>query len=333
MYLNTLTQIQAQAAGDKLRCRTNPIRHSRPSRSGSLEHCINKNRWSSYVAPRAARFDDRRHTDAELNVESQPGGTNTTKADNQPTLLEVFEAELAKDPSNVIDTTQNIEFPDPEISAIPQESIKATSSNSGGDPGALPYTSLPKQPNDLFAGIKKVSDHLQGLAAGNAESPQELSQLVENGVRHAVGGLDTLMRGLTGGVQEFSDRAQQAADRTLEVDVRGIDDTVKGLQDFVLSLTAGLDTRKSDVKKDSEKVSHEADSQIPNPRSVDYETNEDSPTGSSTGAPAHAEQEGVDAGRFAEAAESKCVADGVIAKVEKKPQLGKEMKEKKGTNP
>ena len=68
---------QAQVAGDKLRNRTNPIRHSRPSRGSVSEHGISKNRWSSY-GPRVIRFDERRDPHAESSEKSLPIDSNLT---------------------------------------------------------------------------------------------------------------------------------------------------------------------------------------------------------------------------------------------------------------
>ena len=239
-----LWYIQAQAAGDKLRCRTNPIRHSRPFRSGSLEHGVCKNRWSSYVTPRAARFDDKHHADAALIPDPQPEATKAKDADKQPTLLEVFEAELTKDPSGVNDAEDSSEFPDPEISSIPATETWSTASTESSNVPPVSETSFSQQPSALFAGIKMISDHLQDASADHKEITQELPQVIEKCVRTAVGGFDGFMQGfmqgLTSTLQEVSDCSQQAADTAREAETQELDGAIKGLRDLVVNLTAGL---------------------------------------------------------------------------------------------
>ena len=222
-------------------------------RSGSLEHCVNKNRWSSYVAPRVARFDDQEHANAEPLAKSQPEGNTSEKVDKQPSLLEVFEAELAKETPNVQDTTNDVQFPDPEISAIPPLTANVTSSvnNSNQTPTTPDNATSTQQPNILLDGFKMISDHLNGLALGHENNQQDLSQIVEHGIRTAAEGFDSLIQGLTGGVQEFSDRAQQAADRLDEIDDQGIDDAIKGFREFVGNLTAGINAPGTNAKQDT----------------------------------------------------------------------------------
>lgn len=241
LFVHRLYFLQAQAAGDKLRCRTNPIRHSRPSRSGSLENGVNKNRWSSY-APRVARFEDRHHDASESIANSEPKDTEPKKADKPPSLLEVFETELAKGPSFVNDALEEKTFPDPDISDIPPSTEQSTASAKDMGETLTFVHNAPSspQPNALLNGVKMISDHLQGLAGVDVEAPQELSQVLENGLRTAAGGFEGLLRGLTGGLQEISDRSQQAAARTRELDTQGIDNTIEDLQNFVVSFTTGL---------------------------------------------------------------------------------------------
>ena len=81
---------QVQVAGDRLRCRTNPISHSRP------EHGISKSRWSSYSGTRPTRFDERKGGHDEAKDNSDTADTEEGAKSSQPSLLEVFEAELAK---------------------------------------------------------------------------------------------------------------------------------------------------------------------------------------------------------------------------------------------
>lgn len=86
---------QTQVAGDKLRCRNNN-RYPTPSRRVSTEHGINKNRWSSYGDNRMTRFDE--HQDGHAGSKENPQSQNVQhdNIDRQSSLLEIFEAELAK---------------------------------------------------------------------------------------------------------------------------------------------------------------------------------------------------------------------------------------------
>ncbi len=194
--------------------------------------------------------------------------------DQQSTLLEVFEAELAKDPSvvnNVLDSTR---FPDPEISAIPSFAARSIpSANSlSKNVAAGQNAQAPQQVNPRLGGFKMISDYLHGFTAGDVEAAQELSQVIDHGVRTAAGGFDALLRRLTGSLEEASGRSQQAADRTREVDTQGIDDTIKGLRDFVACLTAGLKIPENDGKKDLKKESTKMDSAVIPARSMDNVT-------------------------------------------------------------
>ena len=119
-----------------------------------------------------------------------------------------------------------------------------------------------------------IGDLLQGIA--DVDAPQELSQMLENGVRSAAGGIDDLLRGLTDGLREVPDRTQQAAYRNREADTQGIDDTVKGLQDFVLGLTDGLGALENGSKKDGKNSSNMNKSENSQSRSAGDETHESS---------------------------------------------------------
>ena len=142
---------QAQAAGDKLRCRTNPILHSRPSRVGSLEHGISKNRWSSYSGTRATRFDECQDAQEDAGNTSNNTTTDEVLGNGQPSLLEVFEAELAKK----ILLTDTEEAPEAELrTSVAEPAIRVdTSSETAIDHGIR----------------TTVSGFVQGIARGMQE--------------------------------------------------------------------------------------------------------------------------------------------------------------------
>lgn len=211
---------QAQVAGDKLRCRTNPIRHSRPFRIGSLERGINKSRWSSHSATRATRFDERQDAQEGARSTSNNPDTDEVSRDGQTSLLEVFEAELAI--------------------------VLATDSKES--PGIEPATSVdliaetPSQP--LLQGSHKIlgfiNEHLQELNAGDLTLSQDLSTIIGHGIRTAVGGFDACVRGIARGLQEVSSVSSQVAHRTRDADLQLIDDAVLGFQSLTAGFTAAL---------------------------------------------------------------------------------------------
>ncbi|CAD6576993.1 MAG: hypothetical protein ASARMPRED_008088 [Alectoria sarmentosa] len=142
---------QAQVAGDKLRCRTNPIRHSRPSRVGSLEHGISKNRWSSYSGTRATRFDECQDAGNTSNNTT----TDEVLGNGQSSLLEVFEAELAKK----ISVTDTEEAPEAELrTPVAEPAIRVDTSSETAIDHCIRTT---------------VSEFVEGIARGM----QELSRV------------------------------------------------------------------------------------------------------------------------------------------------------------
>ena len=247
--------MQAQAAGDKLRCRTNPIRHSRPLRSGSLEHGVSKNRWSSFVTPRAARFDDKYHAGAESIPKSQSVDVKAKDADKQATLLEVFEAELTKNSFSATDAKNGDGFPDPEISAIPTTGNCSGASAESSNVPSADSTSSAQQPSSLLGGVQMICDHLQGLTVDHEEATRDFPQVIENCLRTAVGGFDALVQGLSGSLQEVSDRTHQAADKSCISDSQNIDGAIKGLRDLVVNLTTSFGEPGADENETKSKPS------------------------------------------------------------------------------
>ena len=229
---------QAQVAGDKLRCRTNPIRHSRPSRGSISDHGISKNRWSTY-GPRATRSDERQDTQAEPKEKAPSGDAKEQEPSEQPSLLEVFEAELAKKIS--MDTLQdNARTIVPEAAAATVSISETTSqlNDSSNISASAQSRPSPQESNPLLDGLKMINDHLEGLTVGDENMPQEFPGAIGQGFRAAIGSVSTFMRGVTSGLQEASNLTRQAAERTREADLRIIDDTILGLRSVAGDMTA-----------------------------------------------------------------------------------------------
>lgn len=205
---------QAQVAGDKLRCWTNPIRHSKPSRVGSLEHGISKNRWSSYSGTRATRFDERQDAQEEARNTSNTTSRNEMPRNGQPSLLEVFEAELA----NRILATDSEEAPEVEPSEL---AIRVDASSQSSPQGSHALLGL-------------INEHLQELTAGDMALPKDLSTAIDHGLRTA----GACIRGIARGLQELSSVSYQAADKIRDADLQLMDDAILGFH----SLTGGLTT-------------------------------------------------------------------------------------------
>ena len=214
---------QAQVAGDKLRCRTNPIRHLRPSRVGSSEHAISKNRWSSYSGTRATRFDERQDAQEEARNTSNSMDTDEVSSDGQPSLLEVFETELAKK----ISSTDGREASEAESSSVHEPVV---SSDAETQP-------LPQRPHAVF---EVINEHLQELTAGDSALSQDVLTAIDHGVRTAVTGFGACIQGIARGLQEVSLVSRQAAIRTRNADLQLMDDATLGFQRLSAGLTAFL---------------------------------------------------------------------------------------------
>ena len=219
---------QAQVAGDKLRCRTNPIRHSRPSRVGSLEHGICKNRWSSYSGTRATPFDERQDAQEEAKYTSNTMDTDEVPGDGQPSLLEVFEAELAKKISAT--DSEGARGIEPPAARTP---VLEHATRAGPSIETLPSQSQPL-PQESLLGI--INEHLQELTAGDAD----LSTVIDHGIRTAVKGVGACIQGIAQGLQEVSSVSRQAADRTRDADLQLMDNAVLGFQSLTRGFTAAL---------------------------------------------------------------------------------------------
>ena len=220
---------QAQVAGDKLRCRTNPIRHSRPSRVGSLEHGISKNRWSSYGGTRATRFDECHDAQEETGATSIITNTDEAPRNGQRSLLEVFEAELAKK----IPGTDNDGAPGDETTPAARTSVPKNTTRV--DPTFVPAQGqpLPQGPHALLG---LINEHLQGLTAGDTALSQGFSTAIDHGIRTAA----ACVQGIARGLQEVSSVSRQAVERTRDADLHLVDDAILGFQNLTGSFTAAL---------------------------------------------------------------------------------------------
>lgn len=218
---------QAQVAGDKLRCRTNPIRHSRPSRVGCLEHGISKNRWSSYSATRVTRFDECQDVQEEAEDASITTEFDEVPRNQQPSLLEVFEAELAKK----IPATASEEVP--EVDTTPATRTPVAKPAVRVNPTSIPAQNqaLPQGPHALLG---LINEHLQELTAGDMALSQGFSTAIDHGIRIAA----ACVQGIARGLQEVSSVSRQAADRNRDADRHLMDDANLGAQNSTGSFTA-----------------------------------------------------------------------------------------------
>lgn len=214
---------QAQVAGDKLRCRTNPIRHSRPSRAGSLEHGISKNCWSSYSNTRAIRFDERQDGQEGARDSSNTTDIEEVPRNEQPSLLEVFEAELSKK----ISATDSNEAPEVRPTAAFEPALRVgPSSESSALLGPI---------------TEPINEHLQELGAGDMALSQDVSAAVNHSIRTAVNGVDACIQSIARGLQEASGVSRKAAERTRSLDLQLVDNAIFGLQSLTKGFTAAVE--------------------------------------------------------------------------------------------
>ena len=228
---------QAQVAGDKLRWRTNPIRHSRPSRVGALEHAISKNRWSSYSGTRAARFDERQDAEDVPGDGSKIEDNEEKRKDCPKSLLEVFETELAREIS-ATDGEEATEYQLPVQNSVPEPAIQV---NLSGKSQVQP------SPQGSQALLGLFNEHLRELTATNIALSQGLSTFVGHGIR----GLGACMQSIARGLQEVSSASRQAADRSRNGDLQLVDDAVLGFQslagDFMAALGGEMATNRPGI--------------------------------------------------------------------------------------
>lgn len=216
-----------------------------------MEHGVSKNRWASYVAPRVARFEERTHTSADLEDEPQSGDAGTAEQEKQPSLLEVFEAELVKSFLNSDDATGEGQTPEPAVIDIP--SPRCGSSSPATDPTQTCTPTLvaspPLQSRALVQGVALINDFVQGMtSAGGA---QEFSNLVDHGVRSATGAIGALARGVPRSLHDVLGHKGQSGTVQREATIKGIDDALNGLQTLVSNITTGLSGPGGSVLSDN----------------------------------------------------------------------------------
>ena len=85
--------------------------------------------------------------------------------------------------------------------------------------------------------MKLIGSHVQDLAVG--EEAQELSKIVDSGVRTAAETFESLIQGLVGTQQEPFPHLVTAKNK--ESDAISIDDALSGLRNFVVGIASGLD--------------------------------------------------------------------------------------------
>ena len=140
--------------------------------------------------------------------------------DGQPSLLEVFETELAKK----ISSTEGREASDAESSSVHEPVV---SSDDKTQP-------LPQRSHAVF---EVINEHLQELTAGDAALSQDVLIAIDHGVRTAVTGFGACIQGIARGLQEVSLVSRQAAIRTRDADLQLMDDATLGFQRLATGFT------------------------------------------------------------------------------------------------
>ena len=149
--------------------------------------------------------------------------TDEVSRDGQPSLLEVFETELAKK----ISSTDGREASEAESSSVHEPVV---SSDAKTQP-------LPQRSHAVF---EVINEHLQGLTAGDAALSQDVLTAIDHGVRTAVMGFGVCIQGIARGLQEVSLVSRQAAIRTRDADLHLMDDATLGFQRLAAGLTTFL---------------------------------------------------------------------------------------------
>lgn len=156
----------------------------------------------------------------------------------QPSLLEVFEAELAKsflEPDAVQDEGQ---APEPEVIDIPSTEHESGSplphSHSTSTP--IRVASQPQTPSAPLSGVDLVNNCVQRLtSAGGA---QEFSQAIDQSVRAATGAIEALVLGVPGRLQQALSQCEQSGILQQEVEINGIDNAFNSLRELVNNIGA-----------------------------------------------------------------------------------------------
>ena len=224
-----------------------------------------KNRWASYVAPRVARFGERHHATADLKDDLQPKELGIVEQEKQPSLLEVFEAELAKSFLNSDEVTGEGKAPDPEVIDItsPNHESSSLSPDSNQSSTAIQIASPPRQSRAIPHGIDLINDYVQRLtSAGGA---QEFSNVVDQGVRAATGAIEALARRVPGRLHDAVGQIEQLGAMQHEADIMSVNDAVDGLREFVSNIATGLSWPGGSVQSHSPGTNEKKDNDIESP--------------------------------------------------------------------
>lgn len=186
----------------------------------------------------------------EPNQEVKSKKPDTKEEVMQPSLLEVFEAELAKsflEPDAVPDEGP---APEPEVVDIPSAKPKLGSPTSHLSSASTPtrVASPNQKPSAPISGVELINDCIQRLtSAGGA---QEFSQAVDHGLRSATGAIEALVLGVPARVQHALSQCEQSGALQQHLEINGIDNAFNSLRDFMNNIGAN-----SDGPQASERVS------------------------------------------------------------------------------
>lgn len=204
---------QSQLAGDKLRCRTNPVRHVKSLR-GPTDYGVNKNRRCSLAGSRVTHCSDR----AEPSRSTDSSETRTQrKTETQTSLLQVFETEFAKISSEPSETEHKevitYPFPPHEGSLVP----------SLVEPHVLVEESL-----------RDAKTSLNGM---EPMGPQPCAQVLELAIRATLITFRKCAIQIANCVQEIS-AATQLANKTRDSNIQVLDKAVASFRSFTEEIAA-----------------------------------------------------------------------------------------------
>ena len=208
---------QAQVAGDRIRCRKSPICQSNTSRLEALGQVVNKTCLPSFNEPRGVYFDELQDAQDQATATFNTAGIGKGLKRGQPSLLEVFEAELAK--KTLATNTEKGREVEPFAVKIPVPESANPSSESQDHP-------LPEGPQAL---IGLINERLHGITGGKTAFSQDFSAAIEHGVRTAgaaVSGLSACIQTIVRVLQEASTDSRQVVDRNGRVDLQRVDDAL-----------------------------------------------------------------------------------------------------------
>lgn len=204
---------QPQLAGDKLRGRTNPVRHVKSFR-GPTDYGVNKNRRCGLAGSRVIHSSDR--AESSTSTESLEAGTQG-RIEMQPSLLQVFEAELAKlssnpSPTECKEVITNLGLP-----------VKRP---------LVPSSVEPHCPAEEAIRDTKTSSHGMGPMG-----PQPCVPVLELALRATLSTFGTCVTQIANCVQEVS-TTMQVADKNQGIDIQVLDNAVASFRSFAEEIAA-----------------------------------------------------------------------------------------------